>query len=86
MELELTVKSVALVLGRDSPNSVSFTVSDGSTNLGSAAFNVILDAFNLNASDFTISSSYNSYDIAYGNGKYVLALYNTKYFAYSTDG
>ena len=76
----------SLVLGRDSPNSVSFTVSDGSTNLGSAAFNVILDAFNLNASDFTISSSYNSYDIAYGNGKYVLALYNTKYFAYSTDG
>ena len=76
----------SLVLGRDSPNSVSFTVSDGSTNLGSAAFNVILDAFNLNASDFTISSSYNSHDIAYGNGKYVLALYNTKYFAYSTDG
>ena len=76
----------SLVLGRDFPNSVSFTVSDGSTNLGSAAFNVILDAFNLNASDFTISSSYNSYDIAYGNGKYVLALYNTKYFAYSTDG
>ena len=76
----------SLVLGRDSPNSVSFTVSDGSTNLGSAAFNVILDAFNLNASDFTISSSYNSHDIAYGNGKYVLALYNTKYFAHSTDG
>ena len=76
----------SLVLGRDSPNSVSFTVSDGSTNLGSAVFNVILDAFNLNVSDFTISSSYNSYDIAYGNGKYVLALYNTKYFAYSTDG
>ena len=76
----------SLVLGRDSPNSVSFAVSDGSTNLGSAAFNVILDAFNLNASDFTISSSYNSHDIAYGNGKYVLALYNTKYFAYSTDG
>ena len=76
----------SLVLGRDSPNSVSFTVSDGSTNLGSAAFNVILDVFNLNASDFTISSSYNSYDIAYGNGKYVLALYNTNYYAYSTDG
>ena len=76
----------SLVLGRDFPNSVSFTVSDGSTNLGSAAFNVILDAFKLNASDFTISSSYNSYDIAYGNGKYVLALHGTKYYAYSTDG
>ena len=78
----------SLVLSYNSPNSVTFTFFDGFTDIGSANFNVTLDTFNTNATDFTVSSSstYNLYDIVYGNGKYVVAIYNNKKYAYSTDG
>ena len=78
----------SLVLSYNSPNSVSFTFFDGFTDIGSANFNVTLDTFNTNATDFTVSSSstYNLYDIVYGNGKYVVAIYNNSKYAYSTDG
>lgn len=78
----------SLVLSYNSPNSVSFTFFDGFTDIGSANFNVTLDTFNTNATDFTVSSSstYNLYDIVYGNGKYVVAIYNNTKYAYSTDG
>ena len=78
----------SLVLSYNSPNSVTFTFFDGFTDIGSANFNVTLDTFNTNATDFTVSSSstYNLYDIVYGNDKYVVAMYNTTKYAYSTDG
>ena len=78
----------SLVLSYNSPNSVSFTFFDGFTDIGSANFNVTFDIFNTNATDFTVSSSstYNLYDIVYGNGKYVVAIYNNSKYAYSTDG
>lgn len=67
-------------------NPVKFSFYDGTTKVNTSEFSVSYNNLNANVIANSIDGTYNAMDIAYGGGTYVIAIYNDKYYAHSTNG
>lgn len=67
-------------------NPVKFSFYDGTTKVNTLEFSVSYNNLNANVIANSIDGTYNAMDIAYGGGVYVIAIYNDKYYAHSTNG
>ena len=67
-------------------NPVKFSFYDGTTKVNTLEFSVSYNNLNANVTANSIDGTYNAMDIAYGGGTYVIAIYNDKYYAHSTNG
>lgn len=67
-------------------NPVKFSFYDGTTKVNTLEFSVSYNNLNANVIANSIDGTYNAMDIAYGGGTYVIAIYNDKYYAHSTNG
>ena len=67
-------------------NPVKFSFYDGTTKVNTSEFSVSYNNLNANVTANSIDGTYNAMDIAYGGGVYVIAIYNDKYYAHSTNG